>query len=322
MVLSGVFNDIPTRILKDDGCTSSVISREFAEVHRNKFAFCPILMDLCHSKQGSRGIATKMTASGTLGIGNQSYTADWIVADARYDVLLGISWNVDCNQKADYQARTVIVDGFEVSAQPVLRRNTRHVQSMGVKQFLRVLRSPGSGTQVFRVRPVSSLDLRDAVLAKPDPKPEFLDDDDAELRAILCVYEEVFQVELSHFLPPSRDVNHHIELLPGATPPHRPPYQLSPAELLAAREFVDKLLQSGRIRLSRSLYGAPLFFVKEPGPELPGVLDYKALNRITKRDDASLPRCDEIFDRLGQSRYLSKLERKTAFIRSVSVPPI
>ena len=42
-------------------------------------------------------------------------------------------------------------------------------------------------------------------------------------------------------------------------------------------------------------------------------MDYRALNRITKRNNAPLPRSDEMFDRLGGARYFSKLDLKTGF---------
>ena len=313
LVLSGTFNDLPTRILKDDGCTSNVISREFAEAHRDEFEFRPILMDVCHSKAGSGEIATEMVLNGTIRIGHHSYTADWIVADARYDVLLGMPWHIDCNPRTDYPARTVFVDSRELSAEYVPRLDARKVQPMGAKQFRRALRRPRSRMQFFRVAQVSSSEFAASDVVQQDHKAELLDADDSELRSILCEYEGVFQDELPLGLPPSRDVDHAIELLPDTKPPHRAPYQLSPAELVAAREYVEKLLQSGKIRPSRSPYGAPLFFVKEPGRDLRGVVDYRALNRITKRNNAPLPRCDEMFDRLGQARFFSKLDLKTGF---------
>jgi Reverse transcriptase (RNA-dependent DNA polymerase) len=96
-------------------------------------------------------------------------------------------------------------------------------------------------------------------------------------------------------------------------PPHRQLYQLSPAELRAAKEYIVDLLNQGKIRSSKSPYGAPLFFVKDGDKPLRGVVDYRALNRITKPNNASLPRSDEMFDRLGGARVFSKLDLKTGF---------
>lgn len=43
------------------------------------------------------------------------------------------------------------------------------------------------------------------------------------------------------------------------------------------------------------------------------VVDYRGLNRITKWNSTPLPRCDEMFDRLGEARYFSKMDLKTGF---------
>jgi Reverse transcriptase (RNA-dependent DNA polymerase) len=108
-------------------------------------------------------------------------------------------------------------------------------------------------------------------------------------------------------------MDHSIETEPGAKPPHRPLYQLSPAELHAAKEYVVDLMHKGKIRPSKSPYGAPLFFVKYGNKPIRGVVDYRALNRITKKNNAPLPRSDEMFDGLGGARVFSKLDLKTGF---------
>ena len=113
-------------------------------------------------------------------------------------------------------------------------------------------------------------------------------------------------------MPPKRSVEQTIEIEDGSKPPHRSLYQTSPAELTAAKEYVEDLLKKGKIRRSKSPYGAPLFFVKDPD-KLRGVVDYRALNRIKQRNNAPIPRSDEMFDRIGGARVFSRLDLKTGF---------
>lgn len=113
-------------------------------------------------------------------------------------------------------------------------------------------------------------------------------------------------------MPPKRSVDHVIETEEGAKPPHRPLFQLSPSELLATKEYIIDLLRSGKIRPSKSPYGAPLFFIKLKN-KLRGVIDYRALNRITKKNNSPIPRIDEMFDRLGGSVIFSKMDLKTGY---------
>lgn len=74
-----------------------------------------------------------------------------------------------------------------------------------------------------------------------------MSEDDAELCELLTNVKEAFQDEVSDGLPPERDVDHDLYILPGTLTPH-PLYQLSPADLVAARGYTDKLLGSGKLR--------------------------------------------------------------------------
>jgi hypothetical protein len=120
-------------------------------------------------------------------------------------------------------------------------------------------------------------------------------------------------MDLLKGLPPKRSVDRAIETKPDNKPPHRPLYQLSPAELRSAKEYMVDLLNQGKIRSSKSPYGAPFFFLKDGDKPLRGVVDYRALNRITKQNNAPLRRSDKIFDRLGGARVFFKLDLKTGF---------
>ncbi len=76
-------------------------------------------------------------------------------------------------------------------------------------------------------------------------------------------------------------------------------------------EYLQNLLKSGEIRPSRSPYRDPLFFVNEKDNYLRGVVDYRALNRITKRNNTPLSRSDELFGMLGNAKVFSKIYLKT-----------
>ena len=77
--------------------------------------------------------------------------------------------------------------------------------------------------------------------------------------------------------------------------------------------YAQELLGKGKIRTRKSPYGAPLFFVKEKDKPLRGVVEYRGLNRITKKNNAPLPRSYEMFDMLGNAKVFSKMDLKTGF---------
>lgn len=166
-------------------------------------------------------------------------------------------WHVANSPCIDYKKRVVRVDNEII---PVERMITEHgeklkITNIGVKKFRKLLRKgPSEQVQVFQVviREKSD-DLSKVKMGKKDSR---IDD-------LLKEYKVVFKSELPPGLPPKRSVEHTIEIEDGSKPPHRPLYQLSPAELEAAKEYVEDLLKKGKIRRSKSPYGAPLFFVKE-----------------------------------------------------------
>ena len=61
----------------------------------------------------------------------------------------------------------------------------------------------------------------------------------------------------------------------------------------------------------KSNYGTPLLFVQQQGTALRGAVDFRALNRITKRNNSPLPRSDEMIDMLEDANVFSKMDLKT-----------
>ena len=66
------------------------------------------------------------------------------------------------------------------------------------------------------------------------------------LASLLALFRDVFPADLPNGLPPSRDVDHRIELVPGAVPPSRPTYRLSSHRAGRAEEAAGRVDQ-GRL---------------------------------------------------------------------------
>ena len=116
-------------------------------------------------------------------------------------------------------------------------------------------------------------------------------------------FKDVFPDELPRGLPPKRSVDHRIELEPGAAPPYKGIYRMSPAELDEMRKQLDDLQSAGFIQPSKSPFGAPVLFVKKKDGSMRMCIDYRAPNRVTVKNRYPLPRLDELFDRLQGAKY-------------------
>ncbi|GKF54095.1 hypothetical protein Tco_0161005, partial [Tanacetum coccineum] len=64
-------------------------------------------------------------------------------------------------------------------------------------------------------------------------------------------------------IPPERQVEFRIDLIPGATPIAKAPYRLAPSEMKELMSQLQELLDKGFIRPSSSPCGAPILFVKK-----------------------------------------------------------
>ncbi|GKF78213.1 hypothetical protein Tco_0230683, partial [Tanacetum coccineum] len=81
-------------------------------------------------------------------------------------------------------------------------------------------------------------------------------------------FPEVFPEDLPG-LPPTRQVEFQIDLVPGDAPVARAPYRLAPSEMKELFEQLKELSDKDFIRPNSSPWGAPILFVKEEGRIIP-----------------------------------------------------
>ncbi|GKG23987.1 hypothetical protein Tco_0392023, partial [Tanacetum coccineum] len=79
---------------------------------------------------------------------------------------------------------------------------------------------------------------------------------------IVWEFPEVFPEDLPG-LPPARQVEFQIDLIPGDAPVARAPYQLAPAEMQELSTQLQKLSDKGFIRRSSSPLGSTSFVCQE-----------------------------------------------------------
>src|SRR6266498_3006032 len=122
---------------------------------------------------------------------------------------------------------------------------------------------------------------------------------------IVNEFPDVFPEELPG-MPPDRDIEFVIELVPGTAPIYKRPYKMDANQLAELKEQIQELLDKGFIRPSSSPWGAPVIFVPKKDGTQRLCVDYRALNDVTIKNKYPLPDIQGLFDQLRGARFFSK----------------
>ena len=88
-------------------------------------------------------------------------------------------------------------------------------------------------------------------------------------------FEDVFPNEAPR-LPPNREVEFSIDLVPRIGPVSMSPYRMAPAELVELKKQIEELMEKQFIRPSTSLWGALVLLVKKKDGSLRLCVDYSS----------------------------------------------
>jgi hypothetical protein len=128
---------------------------------------------------------------------------------------------------------------------------------------------------------------------------------------VLRDFEDVFR-EIPG-LPPKRDIDFSIDLVPGAAPVSKTPYRMGTPELKELHMQLEEYLKKGYIHPSVLPWGAPLLFVKKKDGTLRLCIYFKQLNKVTIKNKYPLPKIDDLFDQLKGARIFSKIDVRSGY---------
>ena len=135
-----------------------------------------------------------------------------------------------------------------------------------------------------------------------------------EVNAWVKEFPELFSEDRAAALPEHAPYDHKIELVPDAKPVYGPVYQLSELEKRTLKEYLKNMLEQGKIRPSRSPFGAPILFVKKKNTtELRLCVDYRGLNKITIKNRYPLPLISQLREQIGRSKWFTSLDLRNGY---------
>ncbi|GBG71006.1 hypothetical protein CBR_g8304 [Chara braunii] len=226
------------------------------------------------------------------------------ILDTDFDVILGMPWLASADHTVNFHRGTLTVrDAFgdEVSCTIPLPHPSIRCQVVTTK----ALRATCSYEKPDKM---GLCFLRTVALA--DSSPTDLSSDPRVVR-LLDEFADIF--ESATGVVSDRPISHEIILEAGVVPPKGCIYRMSEEELTVLRTQLDHLLDKGWIHPSSSPYGALVLFVRKKNKDLRLCIDYRKLNAQPIKNVGPLPRIDDLLERLGDTKYFSKLDLKSGY---------
>ncbi|GJV65267.1 putative reverse transcriptase domain-containing protein [Tanacetum coccineum] len=271
-VVTGMFllNQHLARVLFDSGADKSFVSISLASM----LNILPITIDTFYNIEMADGnlVSTNTVIQGaTLTLLNQPFKINLMpIKLGSFDVVIGMDW------LSKYHARIICdkkVIHIPINGETLIIRGDQSKTRLNLISCIKTKRYISRGCQVFVIQ----------VMEKKS--------DEKRLEDIPVVREfpEVFPEDLPG-LPPVRQVEFQIDLIPGAAPVARAPYRLAPSEMQELSNQLQELADRGFIRPSTSPWGAPVLFVKKKDRYFRMCIDYWELNRLTVKNRYPFPR--------------------------------
>ncbi|GJS14707.1 putative reverse transcriptase domain-containing protein [Tanacetum coccineum] len=313
-VVTGTFllNNRYASILFDTGADRSFVSTAFS----SRIVITPTALDHDYNVELADGRIVRLNTiirGCTLNFLNHPFNIDLMPVElGSFDVIIGMDWLakyhavIVCAEKIvriPFGDKILIVRGDGSSNKHGTRLNI--ISCTKAQEYLT------KGCHVF---------LANITATKDEDKSK-----EKRLEDVPVVQEfpEVFPEDLPG-IPPTRQVEFRIDLVPGATPVARAPYRLAPSEMKELAEQLQELTDKGFIRPSSSPWGAPVLFVKKKDGSFRMCIDYRELNKLTVKNRYPLPRIDDLFDQLQGSSIYSKIDLRSGYhqlrVREEDIP--
>ena len=298
----GSFKGNDIKILIDSGASENYVSPEVSALADS---WLPVYDRQVETAGGETTEITKKVSMNVTVNGFTGTVAAYVFP-TKFDLILGRAWLKEVNPQPDWATDcwTIYDNGNKIKLVPCNDdRNTTSAHPrlsylISHKQADRSLKQGGEGFLMY----LNTTELND--------KKSILVEDKYWSK-LVKEFTTVFRDELPG-LPPNRDVTHVINT-GDAKPVSRPPFKMSPAELDELQKQIKELLSLGLIRPSASPWGAPVLFVRKKTGEMRMCVDYRAVNKLTTRNNHPLPRIDECLDRLKGASHFSSLDLKSGY---------
>ena len=209
--------------------------------------------------------------------------------------LLGLDWLDQTGYLIDPRNRTLI-------------QRTPRMEQYAQRVWVRTTHRPYTMNQVNRMVKHDNW--------KQEMKQDMKDTQDeyARIPSEYKDYADIFKNDKTiTALPKHQPWDHFIPLEEGTKPIKAKIYPLSRNQEIELQKYIQENKAKGFIRESTSPWGFPILFVPKKDGTLRLCVDYRQLNKVTKKNSYPLPLISELQDRLQGSEWFTALDLRGAY---------
>ncbi|XP_022549222.1 uncharacterized protein LOC111201466 [Brassica napus] len=300
------------RFVVDSGCSANVISEEAVRKLALPSEAHPHPYRLLWMQTGAEVFVSKRT-SVTFTIGSfykDTFYCDIAPMDVSH-IILGRPWQYDREviHNGKTNTHSFIFQGRKITLLPSPEKDlttSTSQQQPESKQNLLIISRAQFELELRASRPIFALVATSPATIQQQPAPPaFL--------PLLKEFDDLFPTDLPAGLPPLRDIQHQIDLVPNAVLPNRAHYRMSPEEHEELRRQVEDLLNKGYVRESLSPCAVPALLIPKKDRSWRMCVDSRAINKITTCYRFPIPRLDDLLDQIGKASIFTKLDLKSGY---------
>lgn len=232
---------------------------------------------------------------------------------ASYDMILGMQWLKLQDVRHNAPASECMIMSSGTLVRNRARNYDQELDCVAISAVAFTRLAQGKQKEKVEVFSASMADINKALKHKTrtDPRTKLL----PHHQEFLDLFDRMKADQLPPLRGEGKDHLIELEKEEGKEPkvPWGPLYNMSRDELLVLRKTLTEYLDKGFIRVSNSPAAAPVLFVRKPGGGLRFCVDYRGLNKITRKDRYPLPLIRETLQNIGKAKWFTKVDVIAAF---------
>ncbi|GKA47788.1 putative reverse transcriptase domain-containing protein [Tanacetum coccineum] len=313
-VVTGTFllNNHYASVLFDSGAYRSFFSTTFSTL----LNIIPDTLDVSYAVELADGriAETNIVLRGcTIGLLGHPFNIDLMPVELRsFDVIISMDWLANNRAVIICDEKMVRIPfGDEILIVQGDRSDKKKKSTLSIISCMKTQNYMEKGCQIF----LAQVTKKETEVKSQEKRLEDM--------PIVRKFLKVITKDLPG-LPPTRQVEFQIDLVPGVAHVARAPYRVALSEMQELSAQLQELSDKGFIRPSSSPWGAPILFVKNKDGSFRMCIDYRELNKLTIKNRYPLLRIDDLFDQLQGSSVYLKIDLRSGYhqlrVRDEDIP--